>query len=112
MSYDDDEEEPSKVLFQNHQWAVTSLGVEGLGEHAYYGFNKERLLETTDYGSGELYDWPVHMAEKTWVDIEAFIQVFEKALDLHGYRKGVDQVRLEQSLARARKEARRTARGF
>jgi hypothetical protein len=110
MSHDDDEEPPSKVLFENHQWSVTDYGVEAVRPAApYYHFDKSRLLETTDLGFGEIYDWPVHMAEKTWVDIEAFIEVFVKALELHAqsYRGTVDQTILSKSLAYARREAAR-----
>jgi hypothetical protein len=112
MSYEDEEEEKSEIWFENHQWSVTDYGVESVRPAApYYHFNKERLLETGNL-AGEMYDWPVHMAEKTWVDIEAFIEAFEKALDLHGYRAKVDQAMLTKSLARARKEAHRTAQGM
>jgi hypothetical protein len=30
-----------------------------------------------------MYNWPVHMAEKTWVDIVAFIEAFTAALAIH-----------------------------
>ncbi|HLZ01824.1 MAG TPA: hypothetical protein VKR55_06690 [Bradyrhizobium sp.] len=105
----DDGDGPSELWFKNHQWAVTDYGVEVVKPTSYYHFDKTRLLESTDYGSGELYDWPVHMAEKTWVDIEAFIEVFLKALELHAgsYRGNVDKEMLTKSLARARKEALR-----
>ena len=87
--------------------AVTDYGVETLRSESYYHFDKSRLLESTDYGSGEMYDWPVHMAEKTWVDIEAFIEVWLKALEMHGVSSKVDQPMLERSLAAARKQAMR-----
>jgi hypothetical protein len=74
-----------------------------------YHFNAERLVETTDRGPvGALYDWAVHMAEKTWVDIEAFIEAFTKALDLHAgkYSPKVDPDLLRKSFAEARLEAK------
>lgn len=111
MSFDDDDEEPPSVVwFSNNQWSVTDYGVESVRPAApYYHFDKSRLLESTDHGFGEMYDWPVHMAEKIWVDIEAFIEVFVKALEMHAgsYRGKVDETMLSKSLARARKEARR-----
>lgn len=107
---DDDEEQSSVVWFENHQWSVTDYGVESVrpGAPYHYHFDKSRLLETGNHG-GEMYDWPVHMAEKTWIDIEAFIEAFVKALDLHtgSYRGAVDQVMLEKSIERARREAAR-----
>ena len=45
-----------------------------------YELSSERLLETRTAG---LYDWPVQMAEKNWVDTEAFVEAFTKALSLH-----------------------------
>ena len=42
-----------------------------------YELSAERFLETN---MTEFYDWPVHMAEKNWIDIEAFIEAFAKAL--------------------------------
>jgi hypothetical protein len=95
----DGEEPPSEVWFQNHQWLVTDYGVESVRPATpYYHFNKERLLETGNRG-GEMYGWPVHLAEKTWVDIEAFIEVFQKALDLLGYAPQVDKAMLEHPAA-------------
>ena len=29
---------------------------------------------------GDLYDWPLHMARKPWVDVEPFLEAFEHAL--------------------------------
>jgi hypothetical protein len=91
---------------------VTDHGVESVRPSApYYNFENSRLLETGNHG-GEMYDWPVHLAEKTWVDIEAFIDAFVKALDLHAgsYREKVDAAMLSKSLAQARKAARRLAK--
>lgn len=103
----EDDGKTSKLLYKNRQWAVTDYGVESLRSAPYYPFDKTRLLESTDFGSGEMYDWPIHMAEKTWVDIEAFIEVFLKAIDLHGYKGKVDAAMLEKSIERSRREAAR-----
>jgi hypothetical protein len=107
MSDDEHDEPPSEIWFKNHQWSVTDYGVESVRPAApYYHFAKTRLLETGNRG-GELYDWPIQLAEKTWVDIEAFIEVFLKALELHagGYAGKVDEAMLSRSLAYARREA-------
>jgi hypothetical protein len=69
----------------------------------YYHFNAERLLEMQGAGEEELYDWPIHMAEKTWVDIEAFIEAFKEGLRLHAAKLGrADAKILEASFAKAR----------
>jgi hypothetical protein len=102
----EDDGKTSKLLYKNQQWAVTDYGVESLRSEPYYHFDKTRLLESTDYGSGETYyDWPIHMAEKTWVDIEAFIDVFLKAIEIHAAK--ADKATLQKSIERARREATR-----
>jgi hypothetical protein len=86
----------SKVLFENHQWRVTAYGVESIEPAPTYELSAERFLETN---MTEFYDWPVHMAEKNWIDIEAFIH----AGKLNG---AVDSAKLTASIAKARQQAR------
>jgi len=104
---------PSKVWFENHQWSVTDYGVESVrpGAPHHYHFEKSRLLEARDHGD-ELYNWPIHMAEKSWIDIEAFNEAFVKALDLHAgsYPGTVDKSTLEMSLELSRREAAKRRR--
>ena len=100
MSDEDESGEPaSKVLYQNHQWAVTDYGVESVKPAPTYHFSADRLLEEAGAGMGKLYDWPVHMAEKTWVDINAFNDAFTKAIELHAgrYKGTVDRAKLAAS---------------
>jgi hypothetical protein len=54
-----------------------------------------------------LYDWPVHMIEKTWVDTEAFIEAFSKALEWHAgnYQPAANTSILNASIAEARRKA-------
>ncbi len=96
--------------FQNHQWAATDYGLESTKPGAPYEYNIEasRLLEMKGAGRGELYDWPYHMAEKTWVDIEAFIEAFTKALELHEgrYEGSVDSAILGASIDAARSRSK------
>jgi hypothetical protein len=53
------------------------------------------------------YDWPVHVAAKRWVNTEAFIEAFSKALDVHAgkYLPPVDSITITASIAEARNEA-------
>jgi hypothetical protein len=103
---DEPDEHPSTVLFENHQWQVTDYGMESAKPAPTYHFEGRRLLETQGAGMGEMYDWPVHMAEKTWVDVEAFIEAFTQALKLHSDKIGkVNDDMLRASLAKARREA-------
>ena len=96
------------MSFKNHQWEVNEDGLDSCGDAPHYEVDAKRLSETTDRLGILYYNWPVHMAEKIWVDIEAFIEAFTKALDIH---KGVypypkDEEMLERSIVKARKEAR------
>jgi hypothetical protein len=95
------------VLFKNAQWAVTDYGVETVeGDRGVppYHIEESRLTETASRPNGIFYDWPVHMARKAWVDIEAFTEAFDKALELHKgrYSPEADQDMLEASIAEAR----------
>ena len=101
--------------FKNEQWEVTEFGLEAIpgskpksidGITVSYEIEAERLAETTDRERA-YYDWPVHMAEKTWVDIEAFIEAFANALDIHKmrYQDGIDLGMLEASYRKARQIA-------
>jgi hypothetical protein len=71
-------EDSMVAYYQNHQWKVTELGIESLSPDFDYEVEAERLLEVAERNGETLYDLPVHMAEKCWVDIEAFIAAFER----------------------------------
>lgn len=68
------------IHFENEQWKVDDEAVEAKGAHKYYWFALDRTQEMTTRNGRELYDWPVHMAEKLWVDLSLFNQAFEFAL--------------------------------
>src|SRR4029453_11908335 len=89
------------ALFQNHQWAVTEFGLEAVkpGASSKYPIPAERL---TDKGGANdsLYIWPWFMAEKTWIDMDAFIEAFRKALEFH-HKGEVDREILDKSVAAA-----------
>jgi len=85
-------------------------GIQSVKPGAPYEYNIEarRLLEKNGEGGGRLYDWPIHMAEKTWVDVDAFAEAFTKALDLlrEKYQGAPDAALLSGSLAEARRRAK------
>jgi hypothetical protein len=100
------------ALFENRQWAVTRDGIERINPGpAPYVIEAHRLLERIGVGQGKLYDWPIHMARKSWVDIEAFIEAFGEAVRLHAgrYQGEVDPDILEASISEARREAAKWA---
>ena len=98
----------------NWQWAITDQALEALGYATSsrvegitpeYTIGLDRLLETQNFGGVPHYDWPVHRAGKSWVDIEAFNEAFEVAIrDRFGAEmEGVDRAMLEASLELAKK---------
>lgn len=92
-------------LFVNDQWRVTDYGIEAVYPPApvAYHIAKSRLSEL---------DWLEHMAEKPWVNIEAFIEAYEKALEIHKgqYTATITDAQLSDLKAKARRIAHRTAR--
>ena len=99
------------VKFKNNQWAVTSWGLQSIKPGAPYEYNiaASRLLEKHGAGGGKFYDWPSHMAQKTWIDIEAFIEAFQKALVAHKgkYKGDADEALLAASFTDARERAQK-----
>lgn len=99
------------VLFKNAQWAVTDYGMETIedGYTPLYHIEESRLTEITKRPNGTFYSWPIHMAKKTWVDIEDFIEAFDNALELlkRRYSPEADQGMLKATIAEARRVAGR-----
>lgn len=94
-------------LFRNSQWEVTPYGLERCGSDRGYDIEASRLTERTHRNKQVFYDWPLHMAQKPWIDIGAFIEAFQKGLELHAGRfpRPVDPQILEASLTEARRIA-------
>lgn len=61
------------------QWIVDESGLTGNGD---YWIEKSRLLELRD----GLYEWPLHVCTKKWVDFADFRSAFELALVTHRKR--------------------------
>jgi hypothetical protein len=101
------------VLFKNSQWAVTDWGLEAArpGAPSEYLIPAHRLLERGGIGNGGFYDWPLHLAEKTWVDINAFNEAFVEALKHHKgkFREEVNKKMLLASIDQVHKQARRAS---
>lgn len=87
------------------QWRVTHQGVECV-DRSYF-IDKKRLFEMRR-DTGDLYDWPIHMAEKPWVDLDEFLAAWQIAVALHAreLRKTLDINILTKTLRTAR-EVRR-----
>jgi hypothetical protein len=94
---------PGKRVWGNHQWVVTSYGIEAMG-HNHYNVPMERLA-TLREGHPGAADWPLHVAERDWVDIEAFLEAFFYALD-HHRPEGHELVDRDETARLARKMKR------
>jgi hypothetical protein len=92
-----------QILWQGRQWAVTTRGIER--RDGSYFIEADRLNETRD----AMPDWPLHMAEKTGIDIDDFCTAFMVALALHGHRIKQDVLRL--AIAKAKREVERDRKG-
>jgi len=82
-------------IFQNNQWTVTESGMESRHHAPAYKIPADKLLEAH---RGH-YDWPEHMAEKTWVITPAFIEAYVAALKaLH---PNFDKASLDKAIEQA-----------
>lgn len=102
----------------NWQWAVTESGIEAVegttspsvvGLTSRYVIYSDKLLDTTRRGNHTFYEWPIHMAEKTWVDVTAFNQAFERAISYH-LEDGMEAVNLKMLQASFQEAANIKAR--
>ncbi len=68
-------------LFENEEWCVTGDGLE----HRRTGY----FIDRSDLGQkrdGDLWAWPLHMAEKSWCAMAPFMEAFGRAAQLYGLR--------------------------
>ena len=94
-------------MLKNAQWKFTKYGIEHNSRFHSYLIETDRLRDTVTLsfkdGPREVFMWPSHMAQKSWVDIELFIEIFVAALALTISDTNV--LVLPDSLRLARKEA-------
>lgn len=69
------------LLFENEAWAVTAAGLE----HRASGYFIPREQIGERRGDG-LWNWPLHLSEKTWADPRSFAQAFLRAIAAYGLR--------------------------
>lgn len=86
-------EELHEVWWRGKQWAVTAFGIECL-DGTYFA-------PAADLAK-ELQPWPLHMASKTWVDIDEFTTAWMVALLLHGQASQVDPAAVREMFGKLR----------
>lgn len=65
------------ILFRNQQWKVEKRGLSAMG-HGY--FIERNRIDDMRMSKHNFYNWPLHMATKGWVDLDAFCEAFTHAL--------------------------------
>lgn len=86
-------------IFENDQCLVDDAGIRSKAPEPSYGIENSRLLE--DSRAKNSYDWPAHMAEKSWVNVDMFNEAYRIAVVNLG-PNNVDRARLEQCLVDAK----------
>lgn len=57
------------LLQQIGKWLITEEGIEWTGGNEYF-IDKDRILEAGPQNRQKMYDWLVHMTEKSWLSVE------------------------------------------
>lgn len=71
-----------ETIWQNKDWRVTKRGLSSVDPSYYIGV--DQLADTRMLPDGTAVSmWPMHMAEKSWVNLETFIEAFKVALNVH-----------------------------
>ncbi|KQP91725.1 MULTISPECIES: hypothetical protein [unclassified Methylobacterium] len=86
----DDACRPSPILFENADWRVAADGLE----HRETGYFIAR--EAIGIRRDNLWEWPLHLAEKNWCTVRLFREAFLAAIDAFGVARDAD---LAQSFA-------------
>ncbi|NEU12211.1 hypothetical protein G3T14_08700 [Methylobacterium sp. BTF04] len=75
----DDACAPEAALFANADWRVLADGLEHTGTG--YFVARETIAMRRQ---GALWEWPLHLSEKTWCSLRPFREAFLAALDAFG----------------------------
>ena len=71
--------------YVNAEWEISEFGME----HRHSGYTIERAVLGARRHGG-LWEWPLHLAEKSWCSPGAFREAFLVALDLFGIERDAD----------------------
>ena len=87
--------------YSNHQWTVDESGLTSTPPGAPYEYFIEasRLIEREVSGD-QFYRWPKQLGKKNWIDMNAFVEAYRKAITLHAAKfvEPIDPVLLELSI--------------
>lgn len=91
-------------IWANNHWEVAADGMAFLGPVDYF-IPRNRLCELRPGKEANgVASWPLQIADKSWADLESFLEAYQHALDLL-QPKGIEAVDLplSASLARSRR---------
>jgi hypothetical protein len=72
---------PTRIWANNH-WQVADDGLASLGPVEYF-IPRSRLCELRHRREAEgIASWPLQVAEKSWAEIEPFLEAYQRALEL------------------------------
>jgi hypothetical protein len=74
-------EDLREVWWRGRQWAVTAGGIERLDGTYIIEANR---LDERHYANKDWPDWPQHIAEEAWADVDEFATAWMVAVLLHG----------------------------
>jgi hypothetical protein len=88
-------------VFKNAHWEISNDWIASTSSLPTYEFSIDRVFKEIRRKGKTLYDWPILMAEKIWVDVGLFNEAFEKAIRHHSQVTGtpIDESMLEESFA-------------
>jgi hypothetical protein len=64
------------IIYQNRHWIVDDQGMRPTEPRGGYHILYRTIFDKRGSGPDAPFDWPLHMAEKTWVDIGTFNEAF------------------------------------
>jgi hypothetical protein len=88
-------------IWANEHWEVVDDGIAALGPVDYY-IPLDKLCEQRSGKEARgVASWPLQIAEKSWADLESFLEAYQYALE-HLKPKGLEAVDLQLSASLAR----------
>jgi hypothetical protein len=96
-------------IWANNDWEVADGGMASLGPVEYF-IPRNRLCELLHGREAEgVAMWPLQIADKSWAEIEPFLEAYQRALELL-QPKGWEKIDVSLSSSIARKRAAQTVK--
>jgi hypothetical protein len=91
------------LVYENSDWIVDSEGIHTKHPPPDYNIFFRSLYDMRDTLEGDMFEWPLHMAHKSGINIHLFNDAFSKAMRYHATlnHRGVDEDLLRRSCEEA-----------